>query len=57
MFAYSDKTENYIYTYKKIECIPDFSEYQAEIELVDNVEIPISVNTDLYSACIAHYTS
>ena len=55
MFAYSDKNKNYIYTYEEIKFVPDLSENQTEIELVDNIEIPVAENTDLYSAWIEYY--
>lgn len=55
MFAYADKNENYIYTYEKIKFTPDLSKESAEIELVDRIEMPISENTDLYSAWTEYY--
>ncbi len=55
MFVYSDKKENYIYTFNEIKNIPDLSDMKAELEFIEKIEIPVEENTDLYSAWIEYY--
>lgn len=55
MFAYSDKKENYIYTFDEIKFIPDLSNEKAKLEFIDEIEMPVAENTDLYSEWIQYY--
>ncbi|MDE6671176.1 MAG: hypothetical protein K2K16_03170 [Ruminococcus sp.] len=54
MFVWSSRTENYIYTYQKIQHIPDLSAKNAEIEFADETEISVSENPELYSALLEY---